>query len=125
MKEITFKKEGKLMASISHIGLMEAAYTLILTEKNSNQPVLIKPGNNLNPEDDYFLSTPAESNDGRLLSLSTTFKAVNGKNGTPYKIELSVYQGDDLLGTESEEGTLNNNTNSSMLFVKLVMDLRT
>ena len=121
MKVIQFDpKGGKLLASIKFTGLIAAAYGLKLAEANSNQKVFYEEGDNQNTEDDkYYLPVPVEDNNGRVLRLTTDFYGLDPKNYPDYKIELEIYQGNKLLGSESDTDKVTGKTQSSLIFLKL------
>jgi hypothetical protein len=122
MKTIQFTQGGGILSvSLKFSGFIEAGYALKLSEKNSNQAVNRFDGDNLdNKADSYFLPTPAEENDGRILRLTTVFVGLNPGLHPNYGIDLEIYQNNVLLGVESDTGPQTGATQNSLLFVKLV-----
>ena len=121
MKLIPFNKQGgRIKVCFKFTGLIAASYTFTLWESGSNDIVMEKKGNNINPVDDcYDLPLPTDKNDGRIIDLLTSFKGLNTGKATPYSITIEVYQDGNLLGTESESGNCNG-TQQSQLYAKLV-----
>lgn len=122
MKEIKFSKNGSsLKVKFNFYGLIAAAYIYKLGEKNSNQAVQNYTGDNLNPEDDeYDLPDPASVNDSRIIMLSTEFYGLDPNNYKEYNIEIQVFQGSKLIGDSNDKGDITGNTQSSLMFIKLI-----
>lgn len=103
-------------------GVLAAAYTLRLSDKNSNKPIAVWEGDNINPEDDiYTLPTPPALNDGRLIRLVVDFYGLDRNVSVKYKMGLKLYQGEHEIGVSMAEGSLLANTQSLLLFVLLKM----
>lgn len=122
MKEIKFKADGEpLSVKFEFIGFIAATYGFTLWEAKSNVEVIYKKGNNQNPDDDtYDLTKPAEKNHERLIQLTTEFIGLDDATGTDYLIKASVYQGGQHLGSAEENGKITGQTQTSLLFIKLI-----
>jgi hypothetical protein len=121
MKEVFFKADGSpLVVKAVFRGNMIANYELFLREKNSNSQTSILSGDNQNPENDAtILPTPALVNDGRRIVLETGFKGLDPDQFPDYAISLEVYQDEQLLGADTEEGALAGKGQYSILFIRL------
>ena len=122
MKEIRFNPHGQdLSVKIEFFGLIAAAYAIKLSEKNSNNAVFYHTGDNLNPQDDYYvLPPPVSENDGRILRLSTEFYGLDPTNFKNYNIVMSIFQGGQILDSQNDQGLITGTTQSSLQFIKLI-----
>lgn len=122
MKEIKFDPNGPAISvNLEFIGLIAAVYAINLAEKNSNRIVFKTKGNNQNNEDDKWeLPGAALSNDQRIFMVSTEFYGLDPANFKNYKIVVSVFQGNQLLDSITEEGEVTGKTQSSLIFIKLL-----
>jgi hypothetical protein len=121
MKTIQFNPNGgPLTAKAIFLGNIVADYEIFLREKNSNAQSSLLTGDNLNPEDDFVpLPTPALINDGRRVILETGFLGNDPKQDPNYEIRFEVFQDDQLLGFESDTGTLTGKGQFSLIFLRL------
>jgi hypothetical protein len=122
MKTILFNSNGdplKIQFKVEN-GVMAVAYSIKLSEKNSNMAVTTYDGDNQNPEDDiYYLPVPNMDNDERILRLSADFYGLDLELSKNYLIKLEVYQGNTLLDFIDQSGELTSSTLSLLLFAKL------
>ena len=125
IQEIQFDPAGlPLTVKIVYEGLLVAGYAIKLGERNSNQAVMRRDGDNVNPEDDaYVLPAPAGTNDGRVLRLVSQFKGID-KERDQYCIKMEIYQDEDIrdvepLGVVEEKDTLTHQGQTSVLFAML------
>ncbi len=103
-------------------GILSAAYSIALFEKNGQDMILYHKGKNNFPisESIVELPTPVSSNHERFVRCITDFKSMEPMLNNSYQISLEIYQGDRLLGTVEQEGELSYNQKCLMFFSKLV-----
>jgi len=122
MNNIFYEKDGdplKIKFKVEN-GVIAIAYTIKLSERDSNKAVAYYDGDNQNPEDDvYFLPIPIEQNNERILRLSATFYPLDLDLSKKYLIKLEVYQRDILLDSIEQDGDLTLSTQAILLFAKL------
>jgi hypothetical protein len=126
MEIINFKKSGDPLRVkfVVKNGVLAVAYWIKLSEKNSNKAIATYDGDNQNTEDDiYYLPTPVDDNDERLLRLSADFYGLDIELSKKYSMGLEIYQGDNLLKYVEKTGDLGVNAQSLLLFVQLKNDL--
>lgn len=122
MEVINFKKSGDPLRVkfVVKNGVLAVAYWIKLSEKNSNNAVATYDGDNQNTEDDsYYLPTPVDDNDERLLRLSADFYGLDLELSKKYSMGLEIYQGDNLLKFVEKTGDLGADAQSILLFVQL------
>ncbi len=124
MKTIEFK-QSRLPLKVRFVvenGVLAAAYTIRLSDKNSNRPIASWEGDNINTEDDtYTLPTPSEANDGRLIRLVVDFYGLDRSVSRKYKMGIKLYQGEEVIGESMAEDDLAITTQNLLLFVLLKM----
>lgn len=120
-KEIEIQTtKGAVTIRIQTKGLIYAAYTGKLSEKNSSTPVMRFDGDNITSNDDeYYLPLPVEANLGRVLRLITEFRGV-GSNAKNFNISITVKQGGVIVGTIEDSGEITGLTQSSLLLLKFI-----
>ncbi len=103
-------------------GMLSAAYSIALFEKNGQEMILYHKGKNNFPVSESLveLPTPVSSNHERFVRCITDFKSMEPSQDNKYKISLEIYQGERLLGTVEQEGELSYNQKCLMFFSKLV-----
>jgi len=119
MNTIKFHRGGgPVSVKISAGYAQPGAYTLIVWEANSNAIVLQKKGNFINAEDDvYFLPTPVDVNQGRIVDCLVT--VVITPPIRDYAISLELNQDGKKLHDERVAGQTDDPHLSARLFVKL------
>lgn len=119
-KNIIFQKDGQpLKVNFVFKGIIGASYAFTLWGAKTNDVIMEKKGNNLNDDDDHYdLPLPVDANTGRLIELSTLLKGLDEKG--KYKITIEVYQGDQLIGSEEESGSIEpGETKQSFIYARL------
>lgn len=103
-------------------GILSAAYSIALFEKNGQDMILYHKGKNNFPisEGVVELPTPVSSNHERFVRCITDFKSMEPSHTNSYQISLEIYQGDRLLGVVEQEGELSYSPKCLMFFGKLV-----
>lgn len=122
MEIVNFKKSGDPLRIkfVVKNGVLAVAYSIKLSEKNSNKAVATYDGDNQNMEDDsYYLPTPVDDNDERMLRLSADFYGLDLELSKGYSMGLEVYQGDKFLSYAEKTGDLMSTNQSILLFVQL------
>ena len=103
-------------------GILSAAYSIALFEKNGKDMILYHKGKNNFPssEGSVELPSPVSLNNDRFLRCITDFKSMDPARNNSYQICLEIYQGNSLLVTIEQEGELSYNQKCLMFFSKLV-----
>lgn len=103
--------EYPIKIEIHYYGLLTASYVYSLWEKDSNDVLESKQGNNLNSQDDiYYLQMPNTANIGRFLELFSTLNNPE-TDQMPEQVALKIIQDSNLLFTEEEpDGTSSHGT---------------
>jgi len=103
-------------------GMLSAAYSIALFEKNGQDMILYHNGKNNFPVSESIveLPSPVSLNNDRFVRCITDFKTIDTAQNNSYQISLEIYQGERLLGTVEEEGELSYNQKCLMFFSKLV-----
>lgn len=103
-------------------GMLSAAYSIALFERNGQEMILYHKGKNNFPISESLieLPTPVSSNHERFVRCITDFKSMDPALNNIYQISLEIYQGESLLGTVEQEGELSYNQKCLMFFSKLV-----
>ena len=124
MKEVLFNPEGGLIcarALFPPSSVAVANYEMILRFKSVNAGTTLLTGDNLNLEDDQvFLPSPVETNDGRRVILETGFRGLDITDQPNYTITLEIWQDGNLLGSDEESGQFTEAAQYSLIFIKLV-----
>lgn len=124
MKEVLFNPLGGPLcarALFPPSSVAVANYEMILRFKEVNSGTTLLTGDNLNPEDDQvFLPSPTDINDGRRIILETGFRGLNITDDPDYTITLEIWQDGELLGAEEEKGQFIDAAQYSLIFIKLV-----
>lgn len=124
MKEVFFNPQGGPLMARALFPLSSVAvanYEMTLRFKDVNSGTTLLTGDNLNPEDDQaFLPSPTEINDGRRIILETGFRGLDITNHPDYTITLEIWQDGNLLGTEVENGQFIDAAQYSLIFIKLL-----
>jgi hypothetical protein len=122
METVIFTKSGdplKIKFVVKN-GVFAVAYRIKLSEKNSNKAVANFDGDNQNIEDDiYYLPTPVDVNNERILRLSADFYGLDLELSKKYSMGIEVYQGDRLLKYVENAGDLCSTSQSILLFTQL------
>ena len=125
MKEVRFDGTGAALSvniryKSTHGGNLFATYTYTLWEPNSGSIADQRSGNNFNNEDDnYWLPTPADKNDGRVVDVLSILKNA-GAEAMNAKVEIEVCQGGSSLEVVSEtESVMGDSTVTSQIFIRL------
>jgi hypothetical protein len=103
-------------------GILSAAYSIALFERNGQDMILNHKGKNNFPVSEGIveLPSPVSSNHERFVRCITDFKSMDPARNNIYQISLEIYQGNSLLGTVEQEGELSYNQKCLMFFSKLV-----
>jgi len=127
MKEVFFNPLGGPLcarALFPPSAVAVANYEMILRFKEVNSGTTLLTGDNLNAEDDQvFLPSPTDINDGRRIILETGFKGLNIPDAPDYTITLEIWQDANLLGAEEEQGQFTEAAQYSLIFIKLVQQV--
>ena len=125
MKEVNFDGAGSALSvniryKSNHGGNLFCTYTYTLWEPNSGSIADKRTGNNFNSEDDnYWLPTPAEKNNGRVVDVLSILKNA-GAEALNAKVEIEVCQGGNSLEVISElESVMGDSTVTSQIFIRL------
>lgn len=122
MYKIYFDPKGStLKVDINYLGTAIASYVYQLWETKSNAVVFRQSGNNANSQDDnYDLPTPVSSNEGRLIDILSTLRALVGEEQVQI-VNIKVFQGSKKIGDISETvDTSNGATVVNQIFIQLL-----
>lgn len=109
-----------LKVKITYYGKLQAAYIYTLWEGDSNVIVQRHEGNNLNPQDDvYELPLPTADHNGRIIEVRSSFIGTYPETHPDYQIDVEVFQGDALLGTDTDSGKLDDKVQQAVSYIIL------
>lgn len=119
MEVVNFKKSGDpiLVKFVVKNGVLAVAYQLKLSNKNSNIAVLNFDGDNQNSGDDsYYLPTPVDENNERILRLSADFYGLDLDMIDKFSMGLEIYQGNNFIKYVEKTGELGPDAQNILLF---------
>ncbi|MEM9298933.1 MAG: hypothetical protein AAGA64_11140 [Bacteroidota bacterium] len=118
--EFDARSEHPLKIGVSFTDEISASYIIDVYEASSNDVVMTKRGNNLNPDDDIFkLPMPLIHNHNRIIEANISFRSKDGSSSGTYKIDTTIYQGEQALGAASVSGSISDHVQRELLFLKL------